>query len=146
MGDNWELPKPVFRSSSGSLPQDFPARAGVDAQPQAEAKAPDEGDQILSSLYAPPDEKAEEPIAAEPKTPSPAGIDPVGVDIEPQPFISEQFSVEEIDTPAPEKPTKKGSSGFAMLLIGITALIAIVGGILAVVYFLFVRTPPDPTF
>lgn len=141
MGDNWELPKPVFRSTSGSLPQDFPARAGTDAQPRPEPKAPDEGDQILSSLYAPPDDKADDPVAEQPPTTSTASVD-----IEPQPLISEQFTVDEIDSPSPAKPSKKGSSGIAMLLIGISVLLAIVGGVLAVVYLLFVRNPPDSTF
>ena len=141
MGDNWELPKPVFRSSSGSLPQDFPARVGIEEQPQVEVKTPDEGDQILSSLYARPEEKSEDVLTADPPEPSPAMVD-----IEPQPVISEQFTVDEIDSPAPAKPAKNGGSGFAMLLIGVTVLIAVVGGILAIVYFLFVRNPPDPTF
>ena len=141
MGDNWELPKPVFRSSSGSLPQDFPARVGVEEQPQVEVKTPDEGEQILSSLYARPEEKSEDVLTADPPEPSPAIVD-----IEPQPLISEQFTVDEIDSPAFAKPAKNGGSGFAMLLIGVTVLIAVVGGILSIVYCLFVRNPPDPTY
>ncbi|MBK6749378.1 MAG: hypothetical protein IPG67_05050 [Acidobacteria bacterium] len=141
MGDNWELPKPVFRSTSGSLPQDFPARAGADAQPQAAARVPDEGDQILSSLYAPPSETVEEPAAPEPPPTAPAIVE-----IEPQPFISEQFSTEEIVTLAPDKPVKKGGAGKTFLVVAAMILIGVVTGILALVYLLFIRTPSESTF
>lgn len=141
MGDNWELPKPVFRSSSGSLPQDFPARVGADAPPPAEAKAPDEGDQILSTLYAPPEEVVEDPVVAEPQqTATP--ID----DIEPQPFISEQFTVDDVAPTVAEKAAKKGGSGSAFLMVGIALILAMILGVLAIVYFLFFRSPPDATF
>ncbi len=141
MGDNWELPKPVFRSTSGSLPQDFVERVGTDARPQAEAKAPHADDQILSSLYAPPDEKVEESSVHEPPPTLPSVAD-----IEPQPVISEQFSVDEIDTVAPDKPAKKGGSGSAMLVIGTLLIMAIIGGILALVYVLVFRRPPETPF
>lgn len=141
MSDNWELPKPVFRSTSGSLPQDFVERVGADAPPRADAEAPNAEDQILSTLYAPPDETVEAPVVYEapPTLPSVA-------DIEPQPVISEQFSVDEIDTVAPEKPVKNSGSGSAMLVIGTLVVLAIVGGILALVYVLVFRRPPETTF
>ncbi len=141
MADNWELPTPVFRSSSGSLPQDFPARVGAGSPGQAAANAPDEGDQILSSLYAPPDETAEQPVVDDPPQ-----VAPAIVDIEPQPFISEQFSAEEIDTLAPDKPVKKRRTGSVFLVVATVILTAIITGILALVYILFIRTPPQTTF
>jgi len=145
MGDNWELPKPVFRSSSGSLPEGFPARVGADAPPQSEPKAPSADDQILSSLYAPPGETAEN-IAV----PEPPPVAPAVVDIEPQPFISEQFGAEEIDTLPPnkpqQKPVKKKGSGSAFLLVALAIVLALIGGILAVIYILFFRNPPETTF
>ncbi len=145
MGDNWELPKPVFRSSSGSLPEDFPTRAGADSPPQAEAKLPNVDDQILSSLYAPPGETAKNITDPEPSPTAPSIVD-----IEPQPFISEQFGAEEIDTLPPNKepgkPVKKKGSGSAFLLIALAILLALIGGILAVIYILFFRNPPETTF
>ena len=141
MGDNWELPKPVFRSTSGSLPQDFVGRVGSEARPQAEAKAPNADDQILSSLYAPPDETVEEPVVHEPPPTLPS------VDIEPQPVISEQFSVDEIDTIAPDKPVKKKKRlGSAMLLVALVFLLAVLGTILGLIYVLFFRNPAQNTF
>lgn len=141
MSDNWELPKPIFRTSSGSLPQDFPTRVGFESPGQASASVSDEGEQILSSLYAPPDETVGQPIVPEP--PPAASAMP---EIEPQPFISEQFNAEEIDTLAPDKTVKKGRASSVFLIVATMILVAIVTGILAVVYILFFRTPPETTF
>lgn len=138
MGDNWELPKPVFRSTSGSLPQDFVERVGTDARPRAEAKAPNADDQILSSLYAPPDKNVDEPVVYE----APPTLPSVS-DIEPQPVISEQFTAGEIDTITPAKPVKKSGSGSAFLLVTLALLLAIIGGALALIYILFYRSSPD---
>lgn len=141
MGDNWELPKPVFRSSSGSLPQDFVERIAGSQTGQPVPAAPDADDNKLSSLYAPPDELSE--TIPDHQEPIPSSID----SIEPQPLISEQFNTDEIDTLAPNKPEpKKGGSGSTFFVMGTVVFFAFIAAILALVYFFFFRNPPETTF
>ena len=112
--DNWKMPEPVFQRTSGSLPEDFAARAG--------------------DLLEPLDASPAAPIA-------------VAAAIEPQPLISEQFSVAEIDTTTPVVTQKnKGGSRSIMFAVGIFVLLAIVAGFVALVYFLLFRQPPQSTF
>ena len=135
------MPEPVFQRTSGSLPEDFAARAGDLLEPQKAAAIPDAGDDILSSLYAPPDESAKE-LGATPAAPITQTAE-----IEPQPLISEQFSVAEIDTATPVATKKnKGGSRSIMFAVGIFVLLAIAAGFVALVYFLFLRQPPQSTF
>ena len=65
MGENnWELPKPVFRSSSGSLPSELP---GLRENAEVSTAAIDGDQEILSSLYSPPDDLADAPEIAVPQ-------------------------------------------------------------------------------
>lgn len=138
MGENnWELPKPVFRSSSGSLPSELPGlreRAGVPT-------AAIDGDQeILSSLYSPPDDLADAPEIAVPPLPQRQAA-------EPQPYISEQFTVAEATSPitvtAKPMTQKKGGN---VVAIAIVFTLLLIFTLLAIAYFLLIRQPQQTTF
>ncbi len=134
-GDNWELPKPVFRTSEGS---------DAAARPVSAAKAPivagsdistPEVQENLSTLYAPPEEVA-----------SDVGVAPPIVEIDEQPAISEQLTAERIVPvlPPSAKPVKKSGSSFMVILLAVFAMLAVL--LLAVIYVLFIRQPADTTF
>ncbi|HMT09647.1 MAG TPA: hypothetical protein PKA82_16730 [Pyrinomonadaceae bacterium] len=133
-GDNWELPKPIFRSSEGT-------EAGVAATPEvSDFIEPDTlvpvADGNLSSLYSPPDETPDE-------APQPAAASVV---VEEQPFISEQLTAERIvpEIPASAKPAKKTGSSFGTIL---AILFLILAALVAVLYYVFfIRQPADTTF
>jgi|GEM_PF-4667240 len=142
--NNWKMPEPIFQRTSGSLPEDFAARISAPAKPKPVAAVPDAGDDMLSTLYAPPGEIVEQPTAHAPQLAAPGLAAPA---IETQPAISEQFSVAEIDTSARVAPVKKGKGSRAILIsIGLFVLLAVATGFVALIYFLFFRTPPESTF
>ena len=139
--DNWKMPEPVFQRTSGSLPEDFAARAADTLDPTTAAATPNAGDDILSTLYAPPDKSVEAIVASPPQPVIQMAA------IEPQPSISEQFSVAEIDTITPVVAAKKkGGARSIIFAVGIFVLLAVAAGFVALVYFLFLRQPPDSTF
>ena len=51
--DNWEMPKPVFRSTSGSLPKSFEETISQSFIPDTDTVEIDEDDDILSIMDAP---------------------------------------------------------------------------------------------
>lgn len=150
--DKWELPDPVFRSSTGELvkpseniafdPEPDTLEPGfsdsIYVDPEADTLVPDAPDEPsgpasddpLANLYAPPENVAE-PAAS----PSPAAAE---VDIEPQPMISEQFTADEIDVdPAePVKPTG-GILRTVLLTVIFLFLLGVLGVGVAFVYFYF---------
>ncbi len=138
------MPEPVFQRTSGSLPEDFAARISAPVRPKPVAAVPETGDDMLSTLYAPPGEIVEQPVAPAPPLAEPIAATPA---IETQPAISEQFSVAEIDTSARVAPVKKVKGSRAILIpIGLFVLLAVATGFVALIYFLFFRTPPESTF
>ena len=88
----------------------------------------------LANLYAPPEghvERAE-----------PAATAPAAVDIEPQPYISEQFEVEKaVSQPATAKT--KGSSRSVFIVAGLIILLGAAAGFIWVVYYLFFAARPE---
>lgn len=83
----------------------------------------------LAKLYSPPEDTPDEP--APPTTPA----SPTAVEIEPQPYVSEQFSAEKIVVETETRPAK-GSARPIVLAIGIFILLCVAAGIVALVYYL----------
>ncbi len=135
-GDNWELPKPVFRTSEGS---DAAAASPVSAAKASVVAGSDSSTQDvqenLSTLYAPPEEAVGD-----------VGVAPPIVEIDEQPPISEQLTAERIVPvlPPPAKPAKRSGSSFMFIVLAVFALLAVL--LLAVIYVLFIRQPADTTF
>ncbi len=136
--DKWELPKPVFRTTSGSLPPDFPASVRSSAAAASKPEASAEADQILSSLYAPPVE------AAEAATEAVADAQPSAEAVMPQPYISEEFTVEAIKAAPPEAKRKK--SGRLGLLIGLVITLLLIALLCIAAYLIFFRPVSDNLF
>jgi len=135
-GDNWELPTPIFRSSEGTnvIAAKVSPPVGVPEFDEPDTLSPDSDDN-LSSMYAPPDDQMSEAPLVEPT-----------VEVEEQPFISEQLTAERITPMMPEtaKPAeKKGSSFVTVLLLLFLFLAALVA---ALYYVFFIRQPADTTF
>lgn len=113
----WEMPKPVFRKTSGYLPQGFEKQFAAGREDGAT------GPPVAVSASTAP--------AA---SPAPAAAT---LDIEEQPYISEQFGPDEI-APPPAQPAPKSSAGRIVLIVaGFLALLTFVAVFLAVVYYLF---------
>jgi hypothetical protein len=138
MSDNkWTMPEPVFRSSTGELVRPGEAEP-IDPEPDTlQPEAPDEEEVVLelpddplAKLYAPP------AGMAEPKPSAPAAAHVPPVEIEPQPFISEEFTAE-IDIAEVRPADPKRSSGSVVAALVFFALAAIVVGFIAIVYYLF---------
>ena len=141
MSDNkWTMPEPVFRSSTGELVRPGVAEP-IDPEPDTlQPEAPDEDEVVLelpddplAKLYAPPEGMAE---PKPPASAAPAAAHVPAVEIEPQPFISEEFTAEiAVAEVRPAGP--KRSSGSVVAALVFFALAAIVVGFIAIVYYLF---------
>ena len=116
----WKMPKPVFRKTSGYLPQGFAKSASQD-----EVKQNVDDDTSTASME------------------KPVGL----VDIGPQPDLHESDPGFQVPAATPEKPVKKGgmaSAFFTILLLLLT--LGLIVAFLAVVYFLFLSPSNDTTF
>lgn len=127
--DKWEMPKPIFRQTSGSRPKGFVKKIERSVSQEPETNTPDAPDDILATLYAPPDD----PIDASPIVHAIAA----GADIEPQPDISELFTIDEaIGEPAAKVKLKRGFFGKIFLVFGVLILLAI-GFVVLILYLFF---------
>ncbi len=137
--NNWDMPEPIFRNSTGELvsPKDAvadePEHITLDpASPAADPVIPDDP---LATLYAPPDDAV---AARSPDPPREAAP----IDLKPQPFISEEFTAEQIVVEASTpKPKKSGRSVFFAL--GFLMVLAIVAAAAGLVYYLFFMARPN---
>lgn len=150
--NKWELPEPVFRSSTGELVKPSPNIAfepepdtlepgfvdSIYVDPEADTLVPDalngssvsSSDDPLSSLYSPPENVGEAVVP-----PSPAAAK---VDIEPQPMISEQFTAEDVDVESPEtRAPSAGAARTTVLTILFLLILGVVGVVVALIYFYF---------
>ena len=123
----WEMPEPVFQQTSGYLPQGFVKQvenAGMSSARDENQPAP-----------------SPQPVAPQPPAIPTTPILPV-VAVEPQPDISEQFMIDAFATESPvaAKP-KSGAFRMALFVFGLVALFVVVAVFLAVIYFLFLKTP-----
>ena len=148
MSNKWKLPEPVFRSSTGELvrPDDVDPIDLFDPEPDTlKPSTPGDDDDIalelpddpLAKLYAPPEGKSPSEAAV---ATAPAHVPAVA--IEPQPFISEEFTAERVLVERPTtKPAKASRPIFAALVVFVLAAVAI--GFVAFVYFLFFNGRSD---
>lgn len=108
--DQWQMPEPVFRVSSGK--------------------------KIKKSAAPMP------PLASPAKPPETSQTANTTVDIQPQPYISEEFTTGDdavVEEPTAEVKSKTGRIIFAVA--GILAMILFAVGFLIGIYFLFFRQP-----
>jgi hypothetical protein len=117
----WSMPEPVFRKSSGFLPQGFEKRYSQD-----EIKSSADDRDSTGELPAPE----------------------MAADIEPQPEIPEILedgpAMDQTTVAAP----KKGGSAAKVIftVLGLLLALALVAVFIAVVYYLFLMPGPDSTF
>lgn len=111
----WVMQKPVFRQSSGYLPQGY------------------------EKLYGQSDGSTATAVAAAVATETPAAEE---VEILPQPDVSEEVTYAEPEPPAPVK-TRSTAMRITLLVLGLLAMAAIIVMFLAVIYFLFFSSPGE---
>jgi hypothetical protein len=116
----WKMPKPVFRKTSGYLPQGFAKKASQD--------------EIKKNV----DENISTAMMEKPAAP---------VEIEPQPELHESDPGFQISSAIPAQPVKKGGVASAFLTVLLLLItIGVIIALLALVYFLFFRPSNDTTF
>ena len=114
--DNWAMPKPVFRSSAGSLPKSFQETMSQSFSPDSETGKIDDNEDILGLMEfpaaVPPETALEKPIEI--------------VDLASQPIA------ENVVRAKPEPPPRQQTSiAFIVLLVA-----GLVAAIVAVYYLL----------
>ena len=114
----WQMPEPVYRQTSGYLPQGFEKQF-----PQNEVQSP------LAVATAP----------------APVATDSTAATVEPQPDLIEVLAAE---PPIPPVVARPGRSALSVVLIvvGLLAMAAVVVGFLIVVYYLFIAAPAETSF
>jgi hypothetical protein len=131
-GDNWELPKPIFRTSDGVVILARPGEPESFVEP--DTLSPDI-EENLSALYLPPDIT---PSDEQPFVPK--------VEVEEQPYISEQLTAERIVNvlPGSAETTKKQGRSYLGILVVLFVVLTI---LVAILYYIFLmRQPADTTF
>jgi hypothetical protein len=113
----WQMPDPVYRQSSGYLPQGFEKQFPQDSPQPVAAQAP----------------------AAAPLTEASAAA------VEPQPDIIEVLAAEPPIAPVATRPGRSGLS-IALIAVGLLAMAAVVVGFLIIVYYLFIAAPAETGF
>ena len=121
------MPEPIFRKSTGELVvpnRDEP----IDPEPDTLEPGTVDSDDALANIYAPPGGDSDSDDSGEtPTAPS--------IKVEAQPFISDQFTVQEIkaEPQAPEPKSRK--SKFLIVVIVILILLAVAVGVTALIVF-----------
>ncbi len=126
------VPNSPDETNEAEDPEDEPARSDISQDKNS--------DDPLAKLYSPPEDPTGEP-APEP-VPEPTPAPPIPVEIEPQPYVSEQFSSEKIVVETKPQPTK-GSARPVMLALGFFVLLFIAAGIIALVYYFLYMNRAD---
>jgi hypothetical protein len=123
----WEMPKPVFRRSSGYLPQGFaPAALGNEDTteiPNAGAVA-----------------------AAGPEEAPPAPIQASEIVVEPQPELPDETIPEAPGDPPAQEKKRSGAVRVVLLVIALLAIIGFAAVFLSVIWFLFLAPASDSSF
>ena len=125
---SWEMPAPIFRVSEGVEVKKTVPEAAADSNGDGAVS-----DEALAKLYAPPESESEpDSVKAEA---APAA--PPAVDIQPQPYISEEFTLNDI--PEPIATEKKGDPTLRKLMagFGLFCMVLFIIAFIGVVYFLF---------
>ena len=113
----WEMPKPVFRKTSGYLPQGFEKQFAAGREDGAT------GPPITASATSGPSVSPVPAVAA--------------VGVEEQPYISEQFGPGEVAPPIEHATPKMSAGRIVLFAAGFLALLTFIAVFLAVVYYLF---------
>src|SRR5204862_8207541 len=108
--DNWEMPKPVFRSSTGALPKSFEETISQSFSPDSATVEIDEDDDILSVMDDTP-ERSEDVVVG--------NVEPA--DSEAAAKAQEDAIVEE----EPKAAVYRSFSGMFLLLAALGALVAV---------------------
>lgn len=114
----WKMPKPVFRKTSGYLPQGF-----AEKYPQAEVR--ENGDEVNPA-------PTEEPVGP--------------VDVEPQPDIHESHPGFEVPAASVKPENKGGAAKVFFTIVGLLVALFLVAAFIALIYFLFFSPSNDTTF
>lgn len=149
MSDAWQMQEPVFRTSEGEIVKPRAKEAGVPPQlPQAEAASSSEDAAVLEALYAPPENVKAESSDAAAAAPAPmafasaepAFVEAGGVIVE-QPYVSEEYDVEEINAAvAAASPRKRSMGGLIFKLLAAAVVLgALAVAIIFLAWFLFMR-------
>jgi hypothetical protein len=130
--NNWTMPEPIFRQSDGEAVKQ---QGSLGADPEQDKFSPDlqtaaAPDDPLALIYAPP-----EVVIAPPTQPTPAPPVPVSA-VQPQPFISEQFTAERIIAES-KKPAKKRSMRAVVILLVMLLVLGVVAVAAVVLYLRF---------
>lgn len=119
----WQMPEPVYRNSSGYLPQGFEKQF-----PQPAAAEP-----------------GTSPAAAPSAAPQAAAAAAPAADVEPQPDLIEILAAEPPVAPVIARPGRSPLS-IVLIIIGLIVMAAVVLGFLVVVYYLFLAAPAETSF
>ncbi len=129
----WQMPTPVFRQTSGYLPEGFEKQFGMAEQAQPVGEA---------NTETPAPVPIEE-LPAEVELPAPASA---ALDIEPQPdVIAELELVEDIAAPTAPPVNKKGVFGRIILTIFALIVVAALTLIFAAVVWYLLTPLPEST-
>ena len=113
----WRMPEPVYRKTSGYLPQ------GFEKQFPQNSHEPD---------------TVPMPRAA-------GATDATAAAVEPQPDLIEVLAAEPPIAPVVARPGRSGLS-IVLIVVGLLAMAAVVVGFLVIVYYLFVAAPAETSF
>lgn len=113
----WQMPKPKFQQTSGYLPQGYLDKTGLEGVSAGTAAA----------------------TAPAPEAELPLGIG--GIDIEPQPDLSEQIHETDPQTITPAALPKQRSTAarVVMVVLGLMGMIVFIALFLGVIWYLFLR-------
>ena len=125
--DKWEMPKPVFRSSTGALPKSFEETISQSFSPDSDTVEIDEDDDILGVLNDLPTEPANKDVD---KPTDRADL------------ASQPVAENTVRAKAPSPPPKRGGMSMAVVFV----LIALLAAAIVAVYYFVSRAPSDSTF
>lgn len=119
-GPGWSMPEPVFRKTSGYLPQGFEKKFS-----QSELKPASNDNDSTAEMPAPD----------------------LAVDIEPQPEITDHGVDEPLAAAAsPSAPKKSSAAKVVFTILGVILALALVVVFIAVIYILFLMPKPAGPF
>lgn len=125
----WQMPEPVFRQSSGSLPQGFQKQFTGN---ENETREPDP---VVAS--------ADSNGAGTASEAAPAGPPPPASEIQPQPDIIEDVLREPAAAQDATGTEKSRGMKLFLAVIGILAMVAFAVGFIALIYYLFFYHPGE---
>jgi len=115
IADVWEMPPPVFRISSGR-------KLDKDNRKTPPMPPPSDSPPVEAKTF-----EIVEPVA------------PPNLDIQPQPFVSEEFSTNQVAAKTYVKP-KSSSSKLILLIVGLAVMAALAAAFLVGIYYWFFYT------